>query len=177
MGTINLGGIIYHCETAAPWESTEIFLKGCLRNCDGCFNQSLRSFDNPDVFDIDELVELLVDNVPYKRVTISGGEPFLQPIALAELLQKLKDNEFYIVCYTGNTYEELTEMIQTEMGHNQVALTQILKCIDLLVDGEYNKDKRLPKTGVEPGHWVGSYNQRVIQLPRSLAEGRIVLWT
>lgn len=127
------------------------------------------------MFDVDELVNLLVENVPYKEITISGGEPFLQPMALADLTSKLKKLGFRIVCYSGYAYEELIE--EASAAHLVIGMSIIasLHNIDILVDGPYKKKYHVSGTGFEPGKWVGSTNQRIIDLSRT-SHNNIVLW-
>jgi len=176
--TVNLGGITYHCKTAGPWVSTEIFFKGCARSCDGCFNSQLQDTSDMHVFKVNELVDLLLKNVPYKRVTISGGEPFLQTLALYDLVTKLKSHGFIIICYTGNELFDI--QCDIEDPHiptiTQMCLDAILHNIDILVDGEFMIDKKVEGVGFKPGLWIGSTNQRAINMPQTLKEGDIVLW-
>ena len=47
----------------------------------------------------------------------------------------------------------------------------LVKYLDVMVDGEYEKDKRDTQL-----HWRGSANQRVIDVQKSLASGQTVLY-
>lgn len=83
-------------------------------------------------------------------ITISGGEPFLQAPALAELIGLVREREdLGVICYTGRTYEELRESIEAQ---------PLLEVIDLLIDGPYvlELDDGLPLRG--------SSNQRLVHL-------------
>jgi anaerobic ribonucleoside-triphosphate reductase activating protein len=165
--TLRLGGIEYHNKTSAPWLSTEIFLKGCYKNCPGCFNQELRDSNGASEVDVDELVQSLIEHVPYKCVTLSGGEPMLQARELITLTEKLKDNGFTIVCYTGYQAEELPYIFRLS--------ELLLQNVDVLVDGMFIKELLTPID--EPYKFVGSSNQRIINVQRSLDTGFIELWT
>lgn len=163
---LRLGGITYHCKTAGPWVSTEVFFKGCYKNCPGCFNQELRSFDNSTKMPVGTLVDFLVENVPYKRVTIGGGEPFIQGVALRTFVEKLKKFDFTIACYSGYTLEELPYLFKPYAA-------DILKTIDILIDGPFIWDLASP---IVEGKFVGSSNQRVIDMVKTREEGRVVLY-
>ena len=59
--------------------------------------------------------------------------------------------------YTGYKYEELNEK-------------QLID-IDVLVDGEFIQEQKSPFK-----HWVGSSNQRVIDVQKTLAQDKIILY-
>ena len=105
-----------------------------------------------------ELVSMLLEN-PYD-LTISGGEPFLQINELIMLCVKLH-NFKNIWVYTGYTYEQI---IQSK------SLSQVLPFIDVLVDGRF-------ELGLRDTSLVfrGSSNQRIIDVPKSLQAGEVVL--
>lgn len=46
---------------------------------------------------------------------------------------------------------------------------EVMKYIDVLVDGQYQEEKRNPSI-----HWRGSENQRVINVPETLKVHRVV---
>jgi anaerobic ribonucleoside-triphosphate reductase activating protein len=117
--------------------------------------------------DVDELVQSLIEHVPYKCVTLSGGEPMLQARELITLTEKLKDNGFTIVCYTGYQAEELPYIFRLS--------ELLLQNVDVLVDGMFIKELLTPID--EPYKFVGSSNQRIINVQRSLDTGFIELWT
>ena len=71
-----------------------------------------------------------------------------------------------IWCYSGYTYEYLLEKSKT-----QEYTKELLSLIDVLVDGKY----------VEELHdlslrFRGSSNQRIIDVPKTLQQNKIVLW-
>ena len=99
---------------------------------------------------------------PFADVTFSGGDPMFQAEGFTELAQAIKSQTHKnIWCYTGYLYERLLEM---------PAQRELLQYIDVLVDGpfvESLKDETL--------RFRGSSNQRIIDVKRSLEEGKIVL--
>ena len=100
-----------------------------------------------------------------RGVTFSGGEPFSQAEPFTELAKLLKANGYEVASYTGYTFEELLE-------NGTPAQKQLLAALDILVDGEFvlaqrNLDLR----------FRGSENQRILDVPQSLAQGRAVWCT
>mgnify|MGYP002555787707 CR=1 FL=1 len=82
-----------------------------------------------------------------------------------ELAKLLKANGYEVASYTGYTFEELLE-------NGTPAQKQLLAALDILVDGEFvlaqrNLDLR----------FRGSENQRILDVPQSLAQGRAVWCT
>ena len=107
----------------------------------------------------------LEKNPLVRGVTFSGGEPFSQAEPFTELAKLLKANGYEVASYTGYTFEELLE-------NGTPAQKQLLAALDILVDGEFvlaqrNLDLR----------FRGSENQRILDVPQSLAQGRAVWCT
>lgn len=164
---LRTAGVEYHNKTSAPWLSTEIFVTGCYKNCPGCFNQKLRDFNEGRLMSTDKIIEYLIRFVDYKKVTFSGGEPFLQAEALAEIAKVLRKEGFTIVCYSGYTADELPYLFPHARD--------LLENIDILVDGIFISELLTPID--KEYKFVGSSNQRIINIQKSLDEGEIVLWT
>ena len=96
-------------------------------------------------------------------MTFSGGEPFCQPAALAALGERVKALGKSVMTYTGYTLEQLWER-QDEGTRRLLAVTDILVG-RALCGGGAGPDPPLP----------GSANQRLIDMDRTRAEGKIVL--
>jgi anaerobic ribonucleoside-triphosphate reductase activating protein len=165
---LRLGGVNYETKTGAPWLATEIFTVGCHKRCEGCFNSQLQRFDAPArLWEVNELAILLHQQVPYRRLSISGGEPFLQARPLAKLIKRLRwlDKDWMVLCYSGYYLEELQTMPDAQ---------ELLDELDILVDGPFEIDKKIPD---EEFTFVGSTNQRIIDMRRTLREGKIILYS
>ena len=111
-----------------------------------------------------------------KHFTIQGGEPLEECnwLDLADLLVSIKREhpDIKIWLYTGFTYEGLEHLISPNVpGSNKNLLYIILKNIDVLVDGQFQEDK---KDLTYP--FAGSTNQRVINMKRTNDCGKIVLF-
>ena len=82
--------------------------------------------------------------------------------AIAEGVKKMGLN---VWTYTGYTWEQL-------MSSGREDFMRLIKATDVLVDGRFEKDKRSLEL-----KFKGSSNQRLIDVPASLEEGRVILWT
>ena len=143
---------------------TVLGVAGCTHCCKECQNPITWDVNGGVPFDEaakQELFEKL--NHDYiSGITFSGGDPLhplnREPItALAkEINETFPDKTIWL--YTGFLWEDL----QNE---------EILKYIDVLVDGEFMID--LLDTKLK---WCGSSNQRIIDVPASLDVGRVIFY-
>ena len=130
-----------------------VWVQGCSRHCDGCFNPDAQSFTGGMEMTCSDILAS-VDKKKVTGLTVSGGEPFEQEKELTELLIAAKNTGLDTLVYTGFTWEELS-------GRRSTAL----KYCDYLVDGPFEKDK--PSTC----RWAGSGNQRFLQLQNGIITG------
>lgn len=86
-----------------------LWTQGCIHNCKGCHNS--QTHDLVSGFEVDtSTISKEIEKLKLHRgVTLSGGEPFLQSEALAEVAKTCKDNDLDVWVYTGYTFEELTD--------------------------------------------------------------------
>ena len=157
-----------------PGVRVSLFVSGCTNHCENCFQPETWDFDYGEPFDAETENELLaLLGRPYiKGLTILGGEPF-EPSnqrALLPFVRHVRDSypEKTIWMYSGFTFEELT----TPGSHpNCESTLPLLSEIDVLVDGRFvEKLKNLSL------RFRGSSNQRLIDMKKTLIEGRVVLW-
>ena len=140
-----------------------VFVQGCPHHCPGCHNPQSHPFDGGYEVTVDQLYQAVAENPHLAGVTFSGGEPFCQPEALAALGERVKALGKSVMTYTGYTLEHLWER-QDEGTRRLLAVT------DILVDGPYVEAER-DLTLL----FRGSANQRLIDMDRTQAEGKIVL--
>lgn len=149
-----------------PGRRTVLFMQGCPIHCPGCQNKALWNPDGGHEAETDTIasvMSLLLAKDGGRAVTISGGEPFAQPAALADLLTQLRSYGVQdIVVYTGHTFEEL------DAGYN-LDNYRALRMINTLIDGRFIAGQDDPLIA-----WRGSRNQRPIAVPASLNTGFIV---
>ena len=142
------------------------FSQGCSHQCKNCFNQSTWSFEGGRMCNIKEIIETLKKQVGYlDGVTFSGGDPFEQPEAFAELAKAIHAMGVNIWAYTGYTFDELLEM-----GRHKPAVKVMLENIDVVVDGPYIESQM-----DEHIMYRGSKNQRIVDVPSSLRENKVIV--
>lgn len=113
---------------------------------------------------VEEIWQNLAITPLIRGITLSGGEPFLQPSAALYLARQAHQHNLDVWIYSGYTYDKLLELQQPEI-HN------LLEYCDVLVDGPFRQEqKRLDLP------YRGSANQRLIAIPATQREKQIVLW-
>ncbi len=140
-----------------------IFTQGCPHHCFGCQNPQTHDFQGGRLVEPAKLLREILDNPLLEGVTFSGGEPFCQAGLLAELAVELHQSGLTIWCYTGYSFENLLQSRQQAVRH-------LLQQIDVLVDGPYIEAQRDISL-----QFRGSSNQRLIDVAKSLAKGRVFL--
>ena len=152
-----------------------LFVSGCTNHCPDCFQPQTWDFHYGKPFTDDTRAEIFAElDKPYVNgLTVLGGEPFepenqrdLLPL-LQEVRRRYPDKSIW--CFTGFRLEDVP---LREGAHPRCAVTDdLLSCIDVLVDGRFvaaEKDISL--------QFRGSRNQRVLDLPKTLAAGQPVIW-
>lgn len=153
-----------------------LFVSGCTHHCKNCFNEVAWDFSYGEVFD-EEIQKKILNELESDYIaglSLLGGEPFepQNQLALAPFVAKVK--ELYptkpIWCYTGCILDEKKGVLK-EKYKNTPVTKELISMIDVLVDGPYVeelKDIRLK--------FRGSSNQRVIDVKKTLAAKKIVLY-
>ena len=136
-----------------------IWTQGCMHNCIGCHNPQTHSLCGGYEVDTKDIINTIKDLKLQKGITLSGGEPFLQPEALEEIAKEAKKYRLDIWSYTGFTFEELLDKNNPHYLKNIKLLNQI----DVLVDGKFIENKK--DIGLR---FRGSSNQRIIDVQKSL---------
>ena len=166
---------IKYCDIAnGTGVRTSLFVSGCRRHCPECFNAVAWDFGYGLPFDKAVRNEILGSLAPdyINGLSLLGGEPF-EPEnqrALLPFLRRVK--AAYpgktIWAFSGFTLEEM----QQDGSHPRCEVTdELLSLLDVLVDGPFlleQKDIRL--------RFRGSANQRILDVPRSLAAGEALWW-
>ncbi|WP_337759046.1 anaerobic ribonucleoside-triphosphate reductase activating protein [Anaerotignum faecicola] len=161
---ISLSGVTGDSIVDGPGLRLTIFTQGCLHHCPGCHNPQTHDPEGGSWADTEDILAAAAENPLLDGITLSGGDPFLQPVpclALAEGAHKIGLN---VWTYTGYTWEALLE-------ENDAEKLALLKETDVLVDGPFLLAERSLEL-----QFCGSRNQRLIDVKKSLAEGKVVLW-
>lgn len=161
---LRIAGVVGDSIVDGPGLRLTVFTQGCPHRCPGCHNPQTHDFAGGYDAEVEELFEQYRENPLLRGVTLSGGEPFCQPEPLAELARLVHGAGGDVFCYTGYTYEQL-------LGLDDPAVAALLREVDVLIDGPYLEAQR-DLTLL----FRGSANQRLLDLPRTRAEGRPVLW-
>ena len=161
MTKLSILDIVEDTTVDGPGFRTTIYCAGCPNHCPGCHNPQSWDIDNGHDVDIADILEVILAD-PFADVTFSGGDPMFQPQGFAALARAIKERSGKnIWCYTGYLFEQLLE---------NPAQRELLELVDVLVDGRFVealKDELL--------RFRGSSNQRIIDVPRSLEEGKAVV--
>ena len=145
-----------------------IFVQGCPHHCEGCHNPQTFDFDGGRLIEIDELLDRIKGNALLSGVTLTGGEPLCQLRSLTELARAVQGMGLTVWCYTGFTFEELIDGVERYFSADEVR--EFLRHVDVLVDGPFVERQRDLSLAFR-----GSGNQRLIDVPKTLAEHEIVL--
>ena len=142
-----------------------LFFSGCEWKCEGCFQPWTRDpmCDQSREWTENDY-EILKDNLSKNHisgVTLSGGDPLSHwnesgVLDLVKRIRKDFGDTKTIWLYTGYKYEDIAYLVRH---------------VDVVVDGPFDyqlADKKY--------HWAGSTNQRVIDVKRTIQEGKVVLY-
>ena len=140
-----------------------LWVSGCTHHCDGCQNPITWDLAGGIPFDEaaeEELFEAL--SKPHvSGITFSGGDP-LHPFNRQEvfrLMKKCKElfPEKTVWSYTGFLWEDVKDL-------------EGMKYVDVLADVRFVKE--LNDNNL---HWVGSSNQKIVDVQQSLKENKVIL--
>lgn len=166
---------IKNCDIAnGPGVRVSLFVSGCTHHCKGCFNQEAWDFHYGKPFTQETIDRILAMLAPgyIRGLTLLGGEPF-EPEnqgPIVELLRQMKAKfpEKSVWAFSGYLFDR--DILPGKLGDPAIT-REYLGYLDVLVDGpfvEAKKDLAL--------RFRGSSNQRLIDVPKTLKEGKIVLW-
>ena len=168
------GEVKYSDIANGPGVRTSLFVSGCTHHCKGCFNEETWDFNfgKPFTKEVeDEIIETLRPAY-IAGLTILGGEPMevVNQKVLCPFIDRVRAEVpgKNIWIYSGYTWEELTDE-ENKRCHCEET-NEILKNIDVLVDGEFKLD--LKNISLK---FRGSSNQRIIDVKKSLEENAVVL--
>ena len=164
MDVLRIAGIVSNSVVDGPGLRFVIFVQGCTHNCKGCHNLQTHSFSGGKEVNMRYLMKQILADKIISGVTFSGGEPFLQAESLSKLALKLRDRNVHILAYSGFTFEQLLKW-----GETNQHVFNLLNNVNVLIDGKFVEEQ---KTFSIP--FAGSANQRILDVPLSLAVGKAV---
>lgn len=135
-----------------PGKRAVLWVFGCCFDCPGCIAYNFKH--GTYIEDTAENLAQWFLETKNDDITISGGEPMLQAVALSEMIEIIrKSRNVGVIVYSGFTYEELKRKADGDSG-----VKKFLSQIDILIDGPYRKELNFN----EP--YRGSSNQRILPL-------------
>ena len=148
-----------------PGVRVSIFMQGCTFHCKNCFNPETHDFMGGEEFTDETIQEVLklCENKNVEGLSILGGEP-MHPLniegttRLAKAFKEKFPNK-NLWAWSGFLFDR------------DLQGKEVLNYLDVLVDGQYVDELHDPRL-----KYCGSSNQRVIKVPESLKEGKIVLY-
>lgn len=159
--TIRIAGAVPESIVDGPGIRYTVFTQGCPFHCKGCHNPQSQPLSGGAVVALIDLYKEIKANPLVSGVTFSGGEPFIQPKPLSIFAKILRSEGYSIWSYSGFTFDKLVE------DDNR---RELLEQLDVVVDGPFVQSKATLDIDFR-----GSYNQRIIDVPKSLASGQVVL--
>ena len=168
-------GSIKKCDIAnGTGVRVSLFVSGCTHHCKGCFNEETWSFDYGEPFtgEVEDRILKALEPSYISGLTLLGGEPleYVNQQVLAPFLKRVRETypQKTIWCYTGYLYEK---DILNRMVKKWQYTRDILEMIDVLVDGPFIEEEKQIDL-----RFRGSRNQRIIDVKKSLIEGKTILW-
>lgn len=140
-----------------------LWTQGCHHHCKGCHNQETWDFNGGYLVDVEEIKKEISELQGQDGITLSGGDPMFQVDACLEIAKYCKELNLNVWCYTGYTFDQLLSLKNPK-------ILEFLNYIDVLVDGKFILEQRSLDL-----KFKGSENQRVIDVPNSLKEQRVIL--
>ena len=156
---LKLAGIAGDSIVDGPGIRTTYFAQGCPHHCEGCHNPGTHDPAGGKELSTEEIIKTMLSNPLTDGLTLSGGDPFFQPEPCAEIARAAKAHGLNVWAYTGWTFDQL-------LADPRPAVRALLEQCDVLVDGPFVLAQRSLAL-----KWRGSANQRILDVPRSLAAG------
>jgi len=156
MQKLRIAGIVKESVVDGPGIRFTIFTQGCGLRCVGCHNPDTHDFAGGYLVGINELFNAIDQGKLITGVTFSGGEPFAQAAACAQLAELIKQKrpDLNILSYSGYYYADLLKMTKTNLDINE-----FLQHLDILIEGPYEITKRDLDLAFR-----GSKNQNIVLL-------------
>lgn len=160
--TVRIAGQKKHSSVNGPGVRYVLFLQGCPHNCPECQNPETHDLSGGMEAEISSVIQDILNTRYLDGVTISGGDPLMQPQACCEIVRQLHEHGINLWLYTGWTWEQIQ---QGAAGDDAI---RVLSWLDVLVDGPFLNELKSDQV-----IFRGSTNQRLIDVPASLKCGHV----
>jgi len=125
---LNIASWLPRSRANGPGTRMVLWVQGCPFRCPSCQNSDYLEFKLNQVVTVDRVWEVFEQQPGLAGISFSGGEPFAQAVALAELATRVQSVGKTVVCWSGYRLEQLERSEIAGAG-------ELLQHIDLLVDG------------------------------------------
>ena len=150
-----------------PGLRVSLFTSGCTHHCKGCFQPETWNFNNGEPYTSD-VQKNIIEKSHSKYIaglSLLGGDPLDNVEGILTLLKEYREvfgNTKTIWLWTGYLFEEII---------NDEQMSKVLPFVDVIIDGQFIED--LKDITLK---YKGSTNQRVIDIPKTMETGSIVLY-
>lgn len=150
-----------------PGLRISLFTSGCTHHCKGCFQPETWNFNNGEPYTSD-VQKNIIEKSHSKYIaglSLLGGDPLDNVEGILTLLKEYREvfgNTKTIWLWTGYLFEEII---------NDELMSKVLPFVDVIIDGQFIED--LKDITLK---YKGSTNQRVIDIPKTMETGSIVLY-
>lgn len=145
---IRIGNIEPITDVEGPGKRFALWVAGCTFRCKGCCNPHLFSKTAGKDMTTSEIIKKLhsvKDEI--EGISLLGGEPMEQASELVPIAKEAKKLGLSVMIYSGFLLKDIQKC---------PAKNELLCYADLLVDGQFEKDKRTTTK-----RWIGSSNQKL----------------
>ena len=160
---LSIAGIVDESIVDGRGIRMSVFVQGCPHHCPGCHNPQTWPFEGGKEIAVEEIFDQFRQDPILKGITFSGGEPFTQPEALAELARLVHGVGKDVTVYTGYVYEDL-------VAKHDPAIDGLLAETDVLIDGPFIEAQKNLEL-----RFRGSENQRLINMKKTRQQGSVCL--
>lgn len=154
---LNLAGCLPRSCANGPGTRMVLWVQGCPFRCPGCQNPDYLNYQLNYVVTVKQVWEIFKKTPDLDGISFSGGEPFAQAVALADLARLIQVHGKTVVCWTGYQLEQLQSSAIK-------GATDFLQHIDLLIDGPFIQEKK------DSSVLRGSQNQKLHFLSNSITK-------
>lgn len=135
---LRMSHLAYPVTALGPGRRLALWVAGCPLRCPDCITPELQPTSAGESIPIARLsARILGLSMHLQGITLTGGEPFAQADALAELWARLAQArpEWNLLVFSGYRLDELRSP-----GGSSAAL---LACTDILIDGPYRRTRQI----------------------------------
>ena len=155
-----------------------LWLSGCSHHCYNCQNPQTWDVNSGIPFDESAKEELFreLDKDYISGLTLSGGDPLHEANldGVLDLVNKIRLSfpNKTIWIYSGYQWNQIfNDGVYLTRDCAGWKRREIVRQCDVMIDGKYVDSLREPQL-----KWMGSSNQHVINVEKSMIKGKIVLW-